>query len=372
MSTTPILAASAAVARCSIAIASNDDAAETARIAARQGKAMRKIAYATTFALACAEGSSLAADIPAKPLPASTTPAAAVIVSPWDIAFGAALMSDYNFRGITQSNHRPSVAAYFEPRYNFNDNLQGYVGMSGESISFPNRAAAEIDFYTGIRPTFGKLALDFGFWEYWYPGGQCFNDLAVGGPDCEVQGLLPNGNVIKKDLSFWEVYAKATYTVNDQFSFGGNFFFSPSVLNSGADGKYVAGTAKYVLPTVLPYSIGWFISGDVGHWFLGTTDSFYCTQTDFVCALPFPGGVPLKSYTNWDVGIALTWKQFTLDLRYFDTNLNKGDCNAFTSDHTARFDGSFTAINPSGVGSTWCSAAFIAKLSVDLTKDNLK
>jgi hypothetical protein len=245
--------------------------------------------------------------------------------------------------------------------------------MSGESISFPNRAAAEIDFYTGIRPTFGKLALDFGFWEYWYPGGQCFNDLPVGGPDCAVQMPLPNGNVIKKDLSFWEVYAKATYTVNDQFSFGGSFFFSPSVLNSGADGKFVAGTAKYVLPTVLPYSIGWFISGDVGHWFLGTTDSFYCTQNAAgFCDLPFPGGVPLKSYTTWDVGIAFTWKQFTLDLRYFDTNLNKGDCNAFTSDHTARFDGSFTAINPSGVGSTWCSAAFIAKLSVDLTKDNLK
>ena len=43
-----------------------------------------------------------------------------------------------------------------------NKSLQGYVGVSGESIDFPNRAAAEIDFYGGIRPTFGKLALDFG------------------------------------------------------------------------------------------------------------------------------------------------------------------------------------------------------------------
>jgi hypothetical protein len=44
--------------------------------------------------------------------------------SPWDIAFGAAVMNDYIFRGITQSNHKPSVAAYFEPRYNINNNLQ--------------------------------------------------------------------------------------------------------------------------------------------------------------------------------------------------------------------------------------------------------
>ena len=36
--------------------------------------------------------------------------------------------------------------------------LQYYVGISGESISFPNRAAAEVDIYGGFRPTFGPLA----------------------------------------------------------------------------------------------------------------------------------------------------------------------------------------------------------------------
>jgi hypothetical protein len=270
------------------------------------------------------------------------------VVSPWDIAFGSALMSDYNFRGITQSNHKPSVAAYFEPRYNINDSLQLYAGVSGESISFPNRAAAEVDFYTGVRPTFGKLALDFGFWEYWYPGGTCFNAAVPG--DCAANGNLPiNNNVVKADLSFWELYGKATYTVNDQFSFGGSVFWSPSVLNSGADGTYIAATAKYNLPNVLPHDIGWFVSGDVGHWFLGTSDAFY-------------GNVPYKSYTNWDLGLALTWKQFTLDLRYYDTNLNKSDCNVFTSDQTASAAGL----------SNWCGAAFIAKLSVDLTSANLK
>src|ERR1700742_4354358 len=73
--------------------------------------------------------------------------------SPWDIAFGASLSSDYICRGITQSNHKPSVAAYFEPRYNVTKDVQLYVGVAGESISFPNRAAGEIDIYGGIRPT---------------------------------------------------------------------------------------------------------------------------------------------------------------------------------------------------------------------------
>lgn len=68
-----------------------------------------------------------------------------VAFDPWDIAFGSAIMSDYIFRGVTQSNHKPSVTAYFEPRYNFTKDLQAYVGTSFESISFANRAAAEVD-----------------------------------------------------------------------------------------------------------------------------------------------------------------------------------------------------------------------------------
>src|ERR1700730_12650724 len=242
------------------------------------GEVMKKLACAAALALGCSTASGLAADLK---MPLKAPP---VVVSPWDIAFGSALMSDYNFRVITQSNHKPSVAAYFEPRYNFNDSLQGYGGVSGESISFPNRAAAEIDFYGGIRPTFGKLALDFGFWEYYYPGGACFHDFLA---DCLAN--LPNGNVVKADLSFWEVYGKATYNFTDTFSLGGSVFYSPSVLNSGAYGTYLAGTGKYTLhSTWLPSGIGAFISGDVGHWYLGTTDAFYGV-------VGFPAGIPYRS-----------------------------------------------------------------------------
>jgi hypothetical protein len=279
--------------------------------------------------------------------------------TPWDMAFGGAMMTDYNFRGITQTSHNPSLAAYAEPRYNFTNSLQGYWGLSGESVSFANEAVGEADFYGGFRPSFGNLALDLGAWYYWYPGGECFHNSM---PGC--LHSLPNGNVVKANLSFWEVYGKAVYPLNEQLLFGGGAYWSPSVFNSGAEGTFVAGMAKYILPTVLPNGTGWFISAEVGHWFLGTSDSFY--------AVPgFPGGVPYKSYTAWDVGLAFMWRQFTFDLRYFDTNLSRGDCNAFTHDHTA--GGVFsTAINPGGPGSSWCGAAFIAKLSFDLTNDYLK
>src|SRR3982074_2561180 len=103
---------------------------------------MKKIVLSALVALAASAAPALSADLKM----VTKAPVVAPPPSPWDIAFGAAIMSDYVFRGITQSNHAGSVAAYFEPRYNLNANWQLYAGISGESISFPNRAAGEIDF----------------------------------------------------------------------------------------------------------------------------------------------------------------------------------------------------------------------------------
>ena len=51
---------------------------------------------------------------------------------------------------------------------------------------------------------------------------------------------------------------------------------------------------------------------------------------------PFPNGINYADYNTWNIGIGFTYKVFTLDFRYSDTNLSKGDCNAFTSDFSAR------------------------------------
>jgi uncharacterized protein (TIGR02001 family) len=296
--------------------------------------------------------------------------------SPWDLAFGDAIMTDYMWRGITQSAHRGSVATYFEPRYNVNDSLQLYVGLSGESIDFPNHAAAEIDFYGGFRPTFGKLALDFGAWLYYYPGGQCFSAVGAAcftnnaGGNWQGQALPLNGNAAKAYASFVEVYGKGTYTISDNWSIGGQVYYSPSVSNSGANGTYVAGTLKYTAPSgaPLPKDVGWYASVDGGYWWLGTSDSFY----GIVSALGnFPNGIKYTSFANVDYGFGFTWKVFTLDFRGYWSGLNKGDCNAFTSDHTAGGSAP-TAINGFGASSNWCSPTFVVKLSSDLTLANLK
>jgi hypothetical protein len=321
---------------------------------------MKKIIVAALAAAALSAGPALAADLvtKAKPVAAPPTPE-------WDVAFGAAVASDYIFRGITQSNHQPSVASYFEPRYNPNKDWQFYVGLGGASISFPNRAAAEIDIYGGARATFDKLAVDVGIWYYWYPGGTCYN-INVGGEcaanaDAITGGLPINGNFIKSNLSFYEIYGKATYTFSDQFAVMGTIYYSPSVLNSGADGIYFSGGAKYTMPA-WSNGVGMYFSGEIGYWDLGTSDSFYGFYPTY------PNGIPYKSYATWNLGVGWTYKVLTLDLRYIDTNLNKGDCNAFTSDQTASGPGtSVTAINPGGFSSNWCGARFVARLSADLT-----
>ena len=297
---------------------------------------MKKVVVSSLAALTLSAGAALAAEPPK-----------------WDVAVGAGIVSDYLFRGVTQSNHKPSFNAYLEPRYNINANLQAYAGIAYETIRFANDAKSEIDFYFGLRPTIGKLALDVGFWYYYYPNGTCYQTGIAG-----CMPTLPNGNVIKSDVSFWEVYFKPAYNFSDAFSLGANLYYSPNFLNTGAPGTYLSGTVKYTFPA-LKNGVAFYTSGELGYQWLGTSDAFY-------------GAINYKDYTTWNIGLGWTWKVFTVDLRYTDTDLSKGDCNAFTSDHTASGIAT-TPINPAPLpGSNWCSARFTAKLSADITTASFK
>ncbi|EJW11431.1 hypothetical protein A33M_3143 [Rhodovulum sp. PH10] len=310
---------------------------------------MKKIALATVAA-ACVAGigtSAFAADLAVKAPPMVAPP----VVSPWDVAFGGALMTDYVFRGISQSARSGSVAAYVEPRYNVLPNLQLYAGVAGESIKFANDAAAEIDVYGGFRPTFGPLAFDFGFWYYAYPDGSNSYYAPYGDP--LVNFLVP----ALKDQNFYEVYGKVTWTINDFFAIGGNVFYTPSFLNTGADGTYFSATAKLTAPAgMLPYDVGAYVSGEIGRQELGTTD---------VIPLVYTPAVDLPSYTTWNVGLGFTWKAFTLDLRYIDTDLSEENCFVLTGDPDA-------SRGTLGLGSNWCGETFVAKLSFDTSILSLK
>ena len=330
---------------------------------------MKKVVLSIAAALAVSVAApAFGADMPKKAPKVAPAPAP----SPWDIAFGAAVMNDYNFRGISQSDHGPAGFAYFEPRYNVTPDVQLYGGIAAASVKLATDPTAEIDLYGGIRPTFGPVQFDFGGIYYWYPRERQFCGLPGPAPNGPCGGFpaFPNGNTTLANTDFWEVYAKVLWTVNPVVTLGANLYWSPSWLNTGANGTYASGTANFTTPeNMLPHNLIAYLSGEAGYYWLTSTDVLSGVYTNVAGT----GGANLPNYAYWNVGVGLNWKVFTLDLRYHDTNLSKQECNYLTADPGAITTGPVFVNNwTTSNSSKWCGAAFVAKLSADLTLGSLK
>jgi len=313
---------------------------------------IKKIVLSVLAAAALSATSAMAADLK-MPVKAPPMPEP---VSPFEWAFGGALLSDYNFRGISQSNRGTSATVYSETRFKPNSNFELYFGSQYWAVTLPTNPTCECDIYGGIRPTFGPLAFDFGAIYYWYPKER--QHAAVVGAD---EPPYRNGNTTLKDTDYWEVYAKLQWeVVKDRFWLGVNEYYSPSWLHTGAYGNFVSGTAKVAgqsFSLAWWRDIGWYISGEVGYYSFGSTDAG--------AAAAYVPGTKLPNYTFWNVGLAFTWKVFTFDFRYYDTDLNKTNCNILSGDPSA-------SASLAGPQSRWCSSAFIAAMKFDLTLANLK
>jgi hypothetical protein len=299
----------------------------------------------------------LAADLMYKKAPPPPPPP---VPPMFDIAFGASIASDYNFRGISQSDRGPSVGAYFEPRFKITPNIELYAGIGALSVKLPTDPTAEVDLYAGFRPTLGPLSFDFGLLYYYYPKESQVFALATGGPvGLGFPTTQPGGNPAyvpwtKTDTDFLEFYGKVAYTFADIVTLGGNLYYANDWLNTGADGTYASVTAKVAAPAgMFGPDVGAYVSGEFGHYWLGTTDAFFLN-------------VDLPDYSYWNLGVGLTYKAFTLDFRYHDTDASQVECFALTGD----LAGLDTGARPGR--SRWCGSAFIVKLSADTTLAALK
>jgi uncharacterized protein (TIGR02001 family) len=289
--------------------------------------------------------SAFAADIVTKAPKKAPEP-----TSCFDVAFGGGLQSDYNFRGISQSDKGPGVFGYVEPRCNVTKDIQLYVGVWGWSTKLPTQPTGEFDLYGGVRLTFDKFAFDFGAMYYWYP-----NETQLFFANPALTAVSPTsfgfGPFTVRDTDFWEVYGKVTWTATDWLSINPYVYYSPDYLRTGANATYAGGIVKFTLPSAwFPTDWGVYLSGEAAHYWIGTFTAF---------GTPFD----LPDYTTWNVGIGATYKVFTVDVRYYDTDLSKANCELLTGD-------------PSGVASgssKWCSATVIGKVSFDLTlNSNIK
>ena len=198
-----------------------------------------------------------AGDLKVGPVKAASQP------NPWNVASGAELMSDYNWRGISISARRPAVEGYIEPRYRPAESLELYSGISGSNADLPNRSRAQIAYYVGTRPTFGALSLDVGGWYIDYPGGTTFNGR--GSAETCTNGAFFFGqcNTTKAVVSYFEGYAKSVLTINKALAVGSTLYYAPSWSNTGASGTYGSLTAKVTLPnSMLPHDFGASASGE--------------------------------------------------------------------------------------------------------------
>jgi uncharacterized protein (TIGR02001 family) len=128
------------------------------------------IATAVTGALLTFAASAMAEDA------AAAAPAAPA--SPWTITTNVYGVSDYYFRGITQTWHKPAIQGGVDVAHSSG----WYVGAWGSNVSnneYPGGSGLEFDYYGGYN---GKFNDDWGWTAgghgYYYPGAD-FNKAAV-------------------------------------------------------------------------------------------------------------------------------------------------------------------------------------------------
>ena len=110
------------------------------------------------------------------------------------LSFNAGVVSDYRYRGISQSRLEPAVQGGFD----YADKSGFYVGAWGSSIKWVKdgggNANVEIDLYGGYKGAVGGAAYDVGFLRYEYPS----NNLSTNANTNEVYGALTFGPVTAK------------------------------------------------------------------------------------------------------------------------------------------------------------------------------
>ncbi len=118
---------------------------------------IRKTVLATALAAAAA--------IPSL---ANAQAAAAAPASPHTLTGNMAIVSDYRFRGISQTYLQPAIQGGIDYSHssgfylgNWNSSVSGY--------SYPNGGGIEMDFYGGFKKGFGDFTFDIGLLQYYYP-----------------------------------------------------------------------------------------------------------------------------------------------------------------------------------------------------------
>ena len=208
------------------------------------------------------------------PAPVASTP-------PITVSGSAALVSEYRFRGISQSDGKIAVqgsitVAHASGFYvsTWGSNLGGFGTYGGANL--------ELDLIGGYKHTFGKTTLDGGLLYYVYPG--------TSGHDYAEPYFSVTEAVGTASLKAGVAYAPKQRAIGDHHS------------------TYVYGEAAAPIQHT-PFTL----RAHVGH-----TDGNGAT----------PAG-PTGNYTDYSVGADATYKALTLNVSYVGSDVNRNAADAF-------------------------------------------
>ncbi len=231
-------------------------------------------------------------------------------------SFNLGITSDYIFRGFSQTARHPTGQAGA-------DISRGifYAGLWASGLDFGQDAGsiiakAEVDIYAGVKPVWQGITFDIGGIYYAYPGAK---DKAA---------------VITGELDYFELKLGASRELWKGGTWTSTLYWSPDYTNS--TGKVWTSESGFAQELPALHGITPTISALYGY--QKGSDGRFLTVV----------GNGDNKYSYWNAGLTLGWEKFSLDLRYWDTNIKSNNAAAGFADNfcggaTAQCDSRFVA-----------------------------
>lgn len=229
------------------------------------------------------------------------TPEAKGLIDGFNIgSFSAnvAFVSDYAFRGISQTNEAPAIQGGFDYAHDLwlDSDLIGFnLGLWGSNVNFTGTTeSAEIDFYTSLGGEFMNFFYDAGFIYYWYPGAST-----------------------ELELEFFEARGTFGYDFSGYAQVSGSVNYSPDYFGDSGNAIYYQGNldipfSNFDVPVLRDITVGTMI----GYQNVEENDIF---------------GLP--DYFTWGASASLDlgaihskMSGLSLDFMYTDTNIDDFQC----------------------------------------------
>lgn len=212
----------------------------------------------------------------------STPVFAQEVPGPISISGGAAVVSDYRFRGISLSNEKVAV----QPTITVTHESGLYVGTWVSTLpDSPTFGKAEVDLYGGYATEVAPgTTVDVGATYYWYPDG--------------VDAFGPSDYV--------EVYGKLSHDLGPLSATGAVYYAPDQNALGSQDNVYLNLAVSGGIPNT-PVTL----TGALGY-------------TDGSLGALAPGG----NYLDWSLGASYTTGPATLSVQYIDTDIKKSGIKA--------------------------------------------